>query len=103
MFDVYQELKLLVPETKFFKKRINGDFLIIASNEGEVRYLNEVAKDFYLAIDGINSIDEIVNLMLQEYNVDRKILEHDVVNLVRELQWQGLVELKEIKMKGAKV
>ena len=97
MFDIYQEIKELIPITKYLKKRINDEFLIIATNSGEIRYLNEVAKDFYLAVDGQKTLEELLNILLSIYNVDRIVLEKDIVDLVRDLQWQDLLELKELK------
>ena len=100
MFNIYDELKELIPVSKCIKQRVNNDYLIISSEQGEIRCLNEVAKDFYLAIDEIKTVEEIVKSILLEYMVDRETLETDIVDLIRELQWQGLITLKESRLKG---
>ena len=66
------------------------------SDRLEIQYLNEVAKDFYLLIDGKRNLEEIIQKLLDLYEVEKEILEKDICQLLRELQWKDLIILKEI-------
>lgn len=97
MFNVYDNMRELIPVATDLKHRENGDFLIVAAEDGSIHYLNEVAKEFYLLLDNDLKITEIVDRLLQEYDVDKKALETDMVELIRDLQWKKLIRLKELK------
>lgn len=92
---VYNYMKHLIPMQNYIKKRENDNFLIIMSEKLEIQYLNEVAKDFYLLLDGKKNIENIVDNLLEIYDVSKEILEKDIFHLIRELQWKNLIILKE--------
>lgn len=92
---VYDYMKYLIPIQNYIKKRENDNFLIIMSEKLEIQYLNEVAKDFYLLLDGKKNIENIVDNLLEIYDVSKKVLEKDIFHLIRELQWKNLIVLKE--------
>jgi hypothetical protein len=89
----YEALSALKPNVSALKYRANGDFLVVSGNNLQIQYLNEVAKDFYLKINGVNSIDDICKLLLAEYDVEEQKLHKDIVMLVRDLQWSDLITL----------
>ena len=91
----YNFIKDFVLYQQYSKKREDGDFLLISSPRLEMLFLNEVAKDFYSKVDGNKSLKEIINQLLEEYEVDKDILINDIVNIVRDFQWKGILELKE--------
>lgn len=92
---IYEKMKRLIPIKNTQKYRDDGEFLIIMSHGHSIRYLNEVAKDFYLLSDGNRKVEDIVEIMLDEYEVPRDILENDILELIRNLQWNKLILLKE--------
>ena len=95
MNTVYEFIKNLIPCQIYTKKRENGDFLIISNENLELYFLNETAKDFYMRCDSFSSIDNICNSMLKEYDVDENVLKQDILSLIRDFQWQEIIELKE--------
>ena len=97
MSNIYDILSNLIPVQDFIKFRENGEFLILMSEKLEIQYLNEVAKDFYLLINGKRSLKEITEILLEMYDVERNILEKDICQLLRDLQWKNLIILKEKK------
>lgn len=94
MNKVYEKIKCLVPIRNDIKIREDNDFLIVMSSKSALQYLNEVAKDFYLAIDGNRMVAEIADLLLSEYDVSEKQLKTDLLELIRDLQWNDLILLK---------
>lgn len=92
---IYEKMNNLIPIRNEVKSREEGDFLIIASEKHNLQYLNQVAKDFFLAIDGNKTLEDIVVWFESEYEVSREQLENDLVELIRDLQWNDFILLKE--------
>lgn len=94
---IYKFLDDMVPHAKFLKKRNDGEFLLLSSTGAyDMIYLNECAKDFFLLIDGKLTISDIKDSLEKDYDVSRDILNKDIHHLVRDLQWKGVVVLKNI-------
>lgn len=88
-------IKELVPGRMHLKARTDNEFLIVSTKDLNVYYLNETARDFYELIDGAATINEIINKLMQIYEIDYATLEKDVVHLIRDLQWKQLIALTE--------
>lgn len=95
MYSTYNRMKGFYPCATHIKKRREGDFLIVISEDLEIQYFNEVAMDFYLKFDGKRTVEKIVTELLDEYEVEKSTLESDAVSLIRDLQWKNLIILKE--------
>ena len=95
MNSVYNHIKELIPFKTFIKSRSDKEFLIVMSEKFEIQYLNEVAKDFYELIDGNKSLEVLIEEMIEIYDVEKEVLEEDIFHLVRDLQWENLISLKE--------
>jgi len=85
----------LVPIKKCIKYREEGEFLVVASPSLDIYYLNSVAKDFYMALGKGKSIMEIRDELLDMYDVDPNAIFQDLIHLVRDFQWKGLLVLEE--------
>lgn len=96
----YDLLFDLIPVASCLKKRDNEDFLIVLSEDGELYYLNDTAKYIYSLFDSKRSIKDIFNLMKEEYEADsledENILKHDIVEIIRDFQWQKIANLMEV-------
>lgn len=98
MTNMYDYIAEYIPETTCIKKKENNDFLIVMSEQTEIFYLNDTAKFIYENIDGKRSIKEILELIKQEYdvsNLDDNLLKKDLIEMVRDFQWQRIIKLKE--------
>ncbi|MGL6100620.1 MAG: PqqD family protein [Fusobacteriaceae bacterium] len=95
MNNLFNNINELVPIQNFVKFRTNNEYLILMSDNLEIEYLNEVAKDFYLFIDEKTKVKEIIEKMLKVYEVEKEVLEKDIIHLIRDLQWKNLIILKE--------
>ena len=91
---IYEQMKDLIPQKRIFKEREEHEFLILMSKSNSIHYLNSVAKEFYLNINGVNSIQNIFDMILNDYDVPREELENDILELIRDLQWKELITLK---------
>lgn len=90
---VYNMLKDLVPKKKCLKEKENGDFLVVSSNELDIYYLNDTAREIYILIDGERDINTITKELISRYEVSLEVLSKDVVYFIRDLQWKRLINL----------
>jgi len=74
---------------------LDGDTVLLDAEAGTYYTLNEVAASVWDKIDGKRAIGEILDLMLEEYDVDRATLEKDLDGLVADLLDKGLIQRKK--------
>lgn len=97
MFEKFQDY---IPLKDCIKERENEDFLIVMGESLELQYLNETAKFIYSNFDGKNTVLDIYNLLLKEYEIEEDMkddVKRDIVNTIRDFQWQKIAKLKERK------
>lgn len=92
---IFEKMRELIPLKTCIKERENEEFLIVSNSKLDIVYLNETSKDFYDFCDGINSISQIRDKMFSLYNISSDILEDDMIALIRDMQWNGLINLKK--------
>ena len=92
---IYNLLKEKKPKSVVLKMRQNNDMLVVNSKELEIFYLNGTSAFFLEKCDGDRSIEQIKNLMLDEFDVPESLLCKDLVVLVRDLQWKKLIALED--------
>ena len=79
-------------------RQVMGNYVVIATGEASRSFhgmvkLNETAASIWNYISKGNSEDEIVSLMMDEYDVEESKLRSDVQNTIKALIEQGFVEL----------
>lgn len=92
---IFEKMCELIPFKTCIKERQNEDFLIVANGKLDIVYLNETSKDFYDLCDGVNSISQIRDKMLTLYDISSDVLEDDIVALIRDMQWNDLINLRK--------
>lgn len=91
----YDMMKSFIPLQNYLKKRDDGEFTIVSNDRQEIYYLNDTARTFYELCDGKNSIDSIMSKMEMEYAVERNELIADMIELIRNMQWQDIIIMRE--------
>jgi hypothetical protein len=71
---------------EFLWQVIHGEAVLLNPNDGKYFGLNHVGCSFWEKVDGNRSIDAIVNLLLDEYDISREILETDIKALIDSLE-----------------
>lgn len=94
---IYNKLKDLYPISVYVKLRKENDIVIVMNESLELNYLNYTSLFFLEKSTGKMKISEIVDDMLQEYDVTIDIIEKDIINLVRDLQWKKIIKLSKSK------
>ena len=98
MFSLFDKFQDYIPVKDCIKQRDNGDFLLVMGESLDLQYLNETAKFIYSNFDGKNTVLDIYNLLLKEYEIEEYMKEdvkRDIVNTIRDFQWQKIVKLQE--------
>jgi hypothetical protein len=73
--------------------RVVGDEAVVVRQEdAEVIALNEVGASILSLLDARRSLGEVLESLLEEYDVDRESLADDLSRFVRELRDAGIVE-----------
>lgn len=91
---IFAWLKNKIPRCSFIKKKINDDILIVCTENLVIYYLNSTAAFFINSADGKLTVDEIKNKFLERYEVSETELEKDLVEMIRDLQWKGILNLE---------
>lgn len=74
-------------------KKVQGEIVLLNPETGEYFGLNDSGSSFYEKMDGKHSIDDIVRMMLDEYDVETDSLRQDVLELVKILQDRCLIRV----------
>ncbi len=69
----------------FLVQVVKGEAVLLNSKTGDYFGLNEVGSDFYQLVDGKKGLEEIIDLLDEEYDVKREVLKADVEKLVARL------------------
>lgn len=83
------------PHAQTAGRVIDGEAVLILSDSAEVNVLNPVGSRIFELIDGDTSLEQIVETIIQEYNVDRADAERDTVTFVKELVAHQVLVLNE--------
>ena len=95
MNTAYEFINKYIPIKHALKARENGSFLILSNKESNVYYLNGTAREIWENIDGNKNINEICGYLSGEYDVSREVLERDLIDFIRDMQWKKLLRLKK--------
>ena len=91
---IFAWLKNKIPRCSFVKAKMNDDILIVCTENLVMYYLNSTAAFFINLADGKSTVDEIKNKFLERYEVSEAELENDFVDMIRDLQWKGILTLE---------
>jgi hypothetical protein len=59
-----------------------------------IYYLTDVGKDIWTKIDGKRSIDEICEILMEEYSADKKVLQNEVLDFLEDLLSKNLITIE---------
>ncbi|MEW5807149.1 MAG: PqqD family protein [Acidobacteriota bacterium] len=88
------DLKKLIPKrSKDAAFRvIDGQAIVVLPEKSEVKILNEVGSRIWQLMDGNVSVDDICTKICTEYEVSREAALSDVMNFIKQLGDQGMLE-----------
>jgi pyrroloquinoline quinone biosynthesis protein D len=65
--------------------------VVLLADSGQLYSCNETSEAFLRHVDGRRSLGEIVELLTQEYEVERHVLEADLAELAESLKQEGVI------------
>lgn len=81
------------PENISIKTRLESDILVVMSADLVLEFLNPVASEFFLLIDGKLSLFQIVEELSRRYDADFLTIAEDIIELVRSFQRKRILRL----------
>ena len=69
-----------------------GEAFIVLPGKGEIKILNEVGSRVWELIDGTRTTEDIVGLILEEYETTRESARADVMEFLEELKANGMLD-----------
>lgn len=86
------------PYKNAIKYRSENDILLVMNKDYSLFYFNSVAKDFFELCNGSTNVKMIVNILSDKYNVEKNILEDDIMDLIKELQLKRLIYINPMEI-----
>lgn len=85
----------LIPKSNqtVLTQEVENELLILDRNDNKVHQLNETALLIWKECDGIQSIQDIVEIFVNNYEVTHDKAEKDVLETLRILQENNLIEI----------
>ncbi len=72
-------------------RNLEGEAVLLNPNSGKYYGLNEVGCSFWEKVNGTNSLESIINLLLEEYDVERETLEQDIIELATNMEERKII------------
>jgi len=86
-----------VPHPQVAGRVIDGEAVIILSESNLVNVYNPVGSRVWELCDGTRTVDDVINLIVSEYEVNRERAQTDVVAFIEQLLVDRVLEMSEVK------
>jgi len=81
----------MIVNGKIIAREIQGETVLLNKESGDYFSLNPVGTDIYNCICNGMETEDIINFLLNKYDVEYNILEQDVISLVSELKEKEII------------
>ena len=79
-----------------FAQEVDGEMVLLDMNSENYFGLDAVGTDIWQAMQEKETLKEVLETLLQQYEVEEDVLKSDLLNFVEKLQESGLVEVEKI-------
>ncbi|MBM4074535.1 MAG: PqqD family protein [Planctomycetes bacterium] len=86
--------RIVTPENVLIRE-LDGESVLLNLNSESYFGLDEIGTRMWGALTTTGSVSEALDLLLEEYSVDRSTLETDVFEFIEKLRSQGLIEVRD--------
>ena len=83
------EVYSLSPVASF--QSVGDGAVVLLADSGQLYSCNDTSEAFLRHVDGKRSLGDIVDLLAEEYEVDREMLEADLAELAENLKQEGVI------------
>jgi len=77
-------------------RNLEGEAVLLNPHSGKYYGMNSVGCAFWEKIDGKATLETIIEALLEEYDVEREVLEQDIKELVESLENNNLISFQEL-------
>lgn len=85
------EQKYSIDRKKITWRILDGEAVILNLDNGYYYSLNEVGTRIWQAIDKGKSSREIIDYLQEEYQVEKRQLQNDLAEIIKDLEKEGLI------------
>lgn len=79
-----------------FAQEVDGEMVLLDMESENYFGLDEVGTAIWQAIEAYGNLEEVLNALLEQYDVEAEVLEKDLSDFVENLQKSGLVEVEAL-------
>jgi len=79
-----------------FAQEVDGEMVLLDMNSENYFGLDAVGTDIWQAMQEKETLQEVLEVLLEQYEVEEDVLKKDLLNFVNKLQESGLVEVQKI-------
>jgi ornithine carbamoyltransferase len=79
-----------------FAQEVDGEMVLLDMNSENYFGLDAVGTDIWNAMQEKESLQEVLEVLLDQYEVEEDVLKKDLLDFVAKLQESGLVEVGEL-------
>ena len=79
-----------------FAQEVDGEMVLLDMNSENYFGLDAVGTDIWQAMQEKETLQEVLEVLLEQYEVEEDVLKKDLVAFVEKLQESGLVEVEEV-------
>lgn len=79
-----------------FAQEVDGEMVLLDMNSENYFGLDAVGTDIWNAMQEKESLQEVLEVLLDQYEVEEDVLKKDLLDFVVKLQESGLVEVGEL-------
>ncbi len=76
-----------------FAQEVDGEMVLLDMNSENYFGLDAVGTDIWQAVQEHEKLEEVLNVLLEQYEVEEEVLKKDLFAFVGKLQESGLVEV----------
>ena len=82
-----------IPVNGLYVKELGDAIIILSDNGDELHSLDEVGGFIWRSINGSSTVQDIIVMLLQEYDVGKSQAEEDIKNFLFELEEKKLIKI----------
>jgi Coenzyme PQQ synthesis protein D (PqqD) len=82
-----------IPKPGVIGKIVDNEAVVILTNQGQVKVLNEVGARIWELADGYRKISDIVKIMSDEFDGKFDMIEEDTLDFIDQLVSKGMLRI----------
>jgi hypothetical protein len=81
------------PSQKYCVRQIEGELIFLSEGGDSIHAIDEIGSFFWDAIDGRKTLEEILSVLVEEFEAEEDVLRADLLEFVTELAEKGLLTI----------